>query len=389
MEEKNFDLKKFRELLKKGIGTRTQKEFAAQTGVANVTINRMLNNDELPCPKMSTLETFAANMSNVTLEELLSACGYEAPTIEDIVQRMESDISDFFSFERQGINIFKNVEDITARLTGFLKRRPVTIRQVEHDTAVTAEMEAKGAENACTIEVEWKYVNYHCITTFDMYYLLTASGKTVLIGSNIDEVREVKGRIRNTRVERVKKTASLKEERLLQAIFGEIYDKDGNPYRRLPNIYAGYGFEYNATPEGFIDFLNTHSHTFCDSEENIKLYNRVIAGEDPDEVFAGYGDGRGYGTGAVVSDIMSKETDKEYLFYEKDKHVPDEEQNACIMERERRDIIQEIDNKTQIYLFQCAKELKLPTFGVVYYRTTCIETKSQMYKTDDFWLCEK
>ena len=390
MSENNFNLKKFRELLKKGIGSRTQREFAAQTGIANVTINRMLNNENLPCPKVSTLETFAMNMSNVTLNELLSACGYEIPSLEDIVLQMESDISDFFAFESLGTNIFTSLDEIIVKMAGFLKRRSVTITNKKNDIAIPSNMELKGAENTCTIEVEWNYDKVSCTTIFNIFYLMTVSGKIVFIGTDIDEIREGNGKIRNTYIRKTKKKISLEEERLLSAIFGELYDENGNPYKRLPTVYIGYGFEINNVPEGFIDFLNKHSNTFCDSKENIELYNRIISGESPEDVFENYLDiAYGHGIGAVISDIMSKETGKEYIYWEKDENIPEEEQNACVMLRADNDIIKKIDKETLIYLYECAKTLKLPTFGVVYYKTSCRMAKSQVYKTDDFWLNEK
>ena len=66
MKENKFNQKKFRELLKKGIGLRTQKEFAAQAGMSPATINRMLNEDVIARPKIKTLEALTNHMHNVT-----------------------------------------------------------------------------------------------------------------------------------------------------------------------------------------------------------------------------------------------------------------------------------------------------------------------------------
>ena len=84
MKENKFNQKKFRELLKKGIGLRTQKEFAAQAGMSPATINRMLNEDVIARPKIKTLEALTNHMHNVTYSELMDACGYETPGIEVI-----------------------------------------------------------------------------------------------------------------------------------------------------------------------------------------------------------------------------------------------------------------------------------------------------------------
>lgn len=62
------------------------------------TINRMLNEDVIARPKIKTLEALTNHMHNVTYSELMDACGYETPGIEEVVRGLESDISDFFAF---------------------------------------------------------------------------------------------------------------------------------------------------------------------------------------------------------------------------------------------------------------------------------------------------
>ena len=119
MEEKKFNQKKFRELLKKGIGLRTQKEFAVQAGMSPATINRMLNEDVIARPKIKTLETLASHMHNVSYSELMDACGYETPGIEEVVRSLESDISDFFAFS-DGISFFPSMEEMLENKAGQL-----------------------------------------------------------------------------------------------------------------------------------------------------------------------------------------------------------------------------------------------------------------------------
>ena len=45
----------FRSLVKKGIGSRTQKEFAEQAGISRVNLNRVLNAETIARPSKRTL----------------------------------------------------------------------------------------------------------------------------------------------------------------------------------------------------------------------------------------------------------------------------------------------------------------------------------------------
>ncbi|MGN0415964.1 MAG: hypothetical protein ACI4FX_10820 [Agathobacter sp.] len=74
---------------------------------------------------MKTLEVFAAHMPNVSLSELMSACGYEMPGIEDAVAKMESDIEDFLAFGQSDHRL-----DVVADLTALPDTRS---RQVPKD----------------------------------------------------------------------------------------------------------------------------------------------------------------------------------------------------------------------------------------------------------------
>lgn len=379
----HFNQKLFKELLRKGIGTRTQKEFANQTGITPATINRMLNDDTIPCPKVKTLETFASKMSNVTLAELLEACGYDVPTLPDVIRKFESDTADFFAFEHSGLNLFSQLSDVESKLRSFLGRNVMNSDIQVSQNDIPSEMAQKGAEEASTLKLYWVYDNYACCTTFDIYYTLTSKQRVILIGSNIESAIDDEKHIGRTSVKKHRKrtTGPSAEERLLTAIFGPLLENI------LPTTYVGYGFYYEETPSGFVDFLHSHADTFCDSKENIALYQRIVNGENPDEVFVEYYDEDGEtGTGVVVADIMYKETGNKYLFYQKDSYLSPEEQNSCVMLKAENNEARKIPNPVLIYLFECAKTLQLKQFGMVYYRTTCIKENDQCYETDAFWL---
>ena len=176
MKENKFNQKKFRELLKKGIGLRTQKEFAAQAGMSPATINRMLNEDVIARPKIKTLEALTNHMHNVTYSELMDACGYETPGIEEVVRGLESDISDFFAFS-DGISFFPSMEAMFERLHSFVQRDGVQIVRVKEKENtgddIPGNIKEKGAEEETIVSINWRYNNCECQTEFHVYYILT------------------------------------------------------------------------------------------------------------------------------------------------------------------------------------------------------------------------
>lgn len=72
-----FDIKIYRELLRKAIGDRSQREFARVAGLSCYNLNRMLNKDDNGVPTVRSLEKIAeASQGRVTLGQLKAACGY-------------------------------------------------------------------------------------------------------------------------------------------------------------------------------------------------------------------------------------------------------------------------------------------------------------------------
>ena len=390
MSEFEFNQKKFRDLLKKGIGTRTQKEFSAQAGIAQATISRMLNDETIPCPKVKTLETFAKYMNNVTLSELLDACGYEVPVLETVVMRFESDISDFFAFSDETVSVYSDMDDLLEKLKIFLGERVTRFFHFPSKEDIPGDFVKRGAENAEEVEFRWCYDNYRCTTYFRIFYVQTQKGKIFFIGTDIDTERYhgEKGFISNTCIRSPEDV--INKSLLMQAIFGGRYDKHGNPCRCYITVRAGYGFEVAGTPDGFFDFMNVHADTFCCSKENILLYRRMISGEEPEDVFKEYRKGENVsGPLSAIADIMRLESGDEYQFFDKDHELPEDEQNACIMVCAKNNEIKKIDDHMLRYLHECAKLLKIPSLGVVYHRSAYFEDTEQVYQTDNLWFQEK
>lgn len=360
-----------------------------QAGMSPATINRMLNEDVIARPKIKTLETLASHMHNVSYSELMDACGYETPGIEEVVRSLESDISDFFAFS-DGISFFPGMEEMLERLRSFIQRDGVQIVRAngKENTGddIPEDVKEKGAEEKTTVSIEWRYNNFECNTEFHVYYILTKGNKVIIVDNDINKLFEVPAGTKETYIQHtaiVSTKYSPAALRLLESIFGGVLP--GADVEILPATYAGYGFEVKGTPEGFVDFLNLHSGTFCDCEENTQLYRRVVEGEDPEEVFREYGDSAfADGPCRVIADIMEKETEETYMYYTEDDRLPKDMRNACIMNRAEYDFIKPLSNDTKYYLYECARTLKLPTFGVVYYNTAIQKVVCWQYNTETF-----
>ena len=381
MGNKGFNQSEFKRLLKKGIGTRTQKEFADVTGVTPITINRMLNDEKISCPKASTLEIFAKHMSSVTLRQLFDACGYDYPCITDKVREKELDILDFLSATNSNFIAYDNMESFKT----VLGNKYGKVRIAYTDTELTDSVNA--AEYYAIVHIVWSYDIYCCETQFKIFYFKTSKdNKIVIVANDIGiEPDYIKKSSDNTvqnhtviidtkTLTSIKETNHTMEERLLRAIFGEL-DSD-----RVTVTYAGVGFYVDETPAGFIDFLNAHADTFCRTKENSKLYRSALEPKaDVDKIFSDFRDNGGArGPLAVISYIMSKETNKDYMYWDESDESP------CIMYRYPNDIVDDINITELRYLHDCAKTLQIEEFGTVY-TTFSILKEGKTYKTNDVY----
>lgn len=79
------------------------------------------------------------------------------------------------------------------------------------------------------------------------------------------------------------------------------------------HIY-GYGFASDCDEEKLIDFIKAHKDTFCRSDKEKEMYKEMFdhtSGEyDLEDFFSSYSDDQNgnEGSGAVISNIMSRET---------------------------------------------------------------------------------
>lgn len=399
MEENKFDQKQFQKLLRKGIGIRSQKEFAEQTGISPVTINRMLNGEKIARPKMETLTTFARSMSKVSLNELLSACGYPSESIEDKVFSVEEEIKKFIDESKKKFVVFRDLSILQAELQNSIKTENI----VSADDIVAQSGGELGlpTEDIICFDVFWNHDEFLCHTIFRVYCMLTKNDQIIVYSSSLDTPDEAdtafftenRKKIAHTTVTKQDKKVIdgfTPEDRLLHAIFGDI-DAD-----RRPTTLIGCGFYYKGVPEGFREFLNKHADVFCNIKEKSLLYQEfLIPGSDPEDVFKDYRNidendifrktPDGTGVGAVIADIMRTETGKDFFFFSKDSNLPEDAQNECIMFRMDH-YPEQLGSDIIAMLYSYAKELGIPEFGMVYYNTTCVIKENLLFETNKMYL---
>lgn len=362
MGVKNF--KEFRSLLRKGIGTRTQKEFANEVNMAEPTINRMLNAEEISRPRKATLEKIAPQMRGVTLNELLTACGYEKESLKDLIAAVEDSIKNCLELSCN-IRRLQALDTLQWRVREYTKDVGARVYIEEKPDSEVNALDA-GAESTIELTVSWDYEDCVCTCKTEVYYIQSTEEVYYLFGYNME----------HTQVERV--FSDLDAKKILKCIFPNT---EGEMVR---NHIKGFGFYVDGTPKGFIDFLAEHSDVLAKmkmASPNARCLARYLDGDC--EAFNEYAQEEydTCGPCALISDIMTAESELKFRYYEKDVRIPEEEQNACII---CEDNGRGIGDKLTRYLYACAKTLGLKTFGAVVYNTCYCEDSEFVYNTDTF-----
>lgn len=361
------EYKEFRSLLRRGIGTKTQKAFAEEIDISKEHLNRLLNNREISRPSIGLLKKMAAHMQTITERMLLESCGYEIEPIEERAKRCEIQISEglqsLISMEHS--RPWKSIEDAL---------QTIELLHIEENGKLDLDNEeicTEGhhwAEKKLHFSYHWDDGENRCTTGADVFYSRTENGNIIFLDSNVEETKI------QSKIEWEMK------ERLLKAIFGE------NEEKKVITTVFGYGFYYPRTATGFEDFLNQHRGTFCTNRKRSQmLLNIIDDGKDPDDVFSDFEtEIYGAGTGGVVAEILSKETG--IYFYHYHDNIPSDEEcsSPCIMVKDDEVIKSKVSEKELLMtLHQAAKLLQIPEFGHIYY-TYPVFPELEIYDTKTF-----
>lgn len=189
-------VEKYRELVRKAIGSRTQKDFAEIAGLSPYNLNRMLNDPEssLSSPRKSTLQKIAdASEGRVSYAQLMKACGYP---VQEAVTKIHS-----LTKEEQNFELAKRLCDIVSNMfTGAMKYS--SIEQFMETILLSNGWDSvrghvwrnldytgaghKGAERMAHCSMIWRNMKYDCRLDFTLFYCETAGGGVIILDSVFD-----------------------------------------------------------------------------------------------------------------------------------------------------------------------------------------------------------
>lgn len=354
-KETKGEYKEFRDLLRRGIGTKTQKAFADEINISKEYLNRILNNREIPRPSIGLIKKMACHMQSVTERMLLESCGYDVEPIAERAKRCENQIKKglYELTDMEHGRLWRSAEDAvqTVGLHYTEENGEITLGKEETCT----EEGHRWAEKKLPFDYSWSDGENNCNIGAEIYYSRTENGNLIFLDY----------RVRETEIQS-KKAAEIHEveERLLKAIFGMDEEE------KVMTTSFGYGFYYPETTSGFIDFLCRHQGTFCTCKARARMLLSIIDdGMDADQVFEDFETDRyGFGTGGAVAEILSRESGVNFYHYQDILGSNEDCSSACIMVEDEEFAKSEI-NKTKLLLElrDAAELLQIPQFGHIYY----------------------
>ena len=174
------EYKEFRRLLRNGIGDRSQKKFAEETGISKEHLNRMLNNKEINRPTADTLAKIAAAMNTVTLDDLLIACGYDAYDIKSQAIKAAGEIkaalNEILSDPLKG---WKTVNDAVETANMLYTNNLKCKFRIINTKPCEETQEHHWAEAYSILEFKWKEGDYSCKTWAILFYTETKNGRII------------------------------------------------------------------------------------------------------------------------------------------------------------------------------------------------------------------
>lgn len=403
MPKEKKEYKKFRDLLRGGIGSRTQKAFAKEAGISAEHLSRMLNQPLIFQPTLSTLRKLADHMESVSLGDLMEACGYE---LEDA--------------EKRAVRFNREFEDMLERMKGekFPSAKAVAdhLRQMadacEPECRLFTSLETPGFQdgkeqtaNLVLLRAVRKTEDFNFITCAALFLGHIMDGVSVQ-GYEMDspEFREklqdkecfpmppwdkglkvflstfvVREKGQFTSWMSVHEGIS-PENRLMAAIFGGM--------ELLPVTITGFGFYYPNTPSEFLPYLFTHASSFCTDMRKAELYQKIIDGGDAGKLLEEYYDDAVNdveATGMAVAEIMTMESGYEFRYLPTNKMVGDpSREDSCIMTEAYKGPISKAPAGLTIAVYKTAQELEIPEFGECYYLDGIEKRPIPMFKTDEY-----
>lgn len=371
----------FQELLRKGIGTRTQKDFAEETGITKESINRMLNNELIPQPSKTTLRKIANHVSIVSYSEFLASCGYDKVSVEEDIKETENGFMEAVNALKTGI--YQNVSDFLESIDMLFMDKgtfsKISKRKEVEDISSVADYSVQGSYS-------WDSDCNKCILDFTVYFAETQKGKIVVTNVTFNDPAEsffvTSGRAKTIEhaivIENPKRStyvSGAKPDDFISRLFLEDY--------YVSETYIGFGIQYEGIPDNFKEFLLAHASSYCTSKKKKKIFKGITESDNLEETFEELEDDEQCPLcpGDIIADILSKETGKDFEFFY---HTSPQGGADTVMIK--CNSCHEI-NQTPLAIinavYNVAKELNIPEFGTCYHEMRESKAGTQ-YITKDF-----
>lgn len=392
ISETNY--RKFQELLRKGMGSRNQTEFAKVSGISRGNLNRMLNGADIARPSVGVLKKIASCMHSVTLDELLVSCGYEPLDITSAIKKNMFLIKDGLSNCYIAAKL-SSVSDVIDFLNTLYIEDESKFFITKSETNKTKYIPA--AEDYTIIEQHWTVGKYKCITYFAVFYVTTTNGQLIVLGNVTDYYKMTELEIITPKMEEVFKKETFDRDSLTYyEEIPEITEEEKKTSKFLKHILStdgtytetinGCGFYYEKTPKEFFEFLMDNASYFCVTRENSDLYRQATqTDKDIDEIFSEFTYYDEQGTGAAIAFILNRKTGQDFMYYSKDGRC--DESKGCIIcpfTNNKEDYVR-IPSTLLQETFFTARALGIAEFGMVYYTYVVDKHNDQVYKTEDFF----
>jgi transcriptional regulator with XRE-family HTH domain len=382
MAEK-YKFPQFQDLLWTAIGpNRTQAEFATETGITKEHLNRMLNQSEIHRPSITTLTKIAGHAyGGITLNELKVSCGYDVEE-SDEKKSAENPVDRAYKSARTLVNGFQEMASkntIYEDLYGFIDIVNMLYAEESFSYKIGDECECNSdqkaaAENCAIVTVTWNAVGYTGWTDILVYYCVTQKGSVIVTDVSAEEkdlmqhfsnmfsplpndkfydwhLHHVEGLnfVLKTKKENSKAADLATNKKFLARVRDIMKDKNisekeaivvalfGDPDRptRISTV-EGVGFCIDDVPEYvIINFLHNHKDTFCKTEKESEMFEKLTTGTPMSEVFTSYStEARCAGDdhwGVAAVNIMYRETGIRFELWEDSHHMYPYENRSLIM----------------------------------------------------------
>lgn len=341
MTEKR-EYREFRELLRKAMGTQSQKAFAEACGLSPEHMNRLLNNPVISRPSKATLLKILNASGQVDGSELYRSCDYSvedsnmdvwrkrkglpvkkqldltAELIQSKLQAMQKRIGIYSSLEELVHTFLHEIAPVITRVRKVNSRDWMDSGNKYRRRAVCCIGCWQILQDATyTLEVE---------TWFVLFYELLSNGNVILMDSAVDmetlshwgflpepyleqlyeDGEDIKELPSFSTVTRKVKTKPSAEEQLLRTLFGDPDEVSLD----LRYWKTGRGSVWKETPSRFVEYVLENEAYFSVNEEEQELLEEMrdvgALTKELEEELLSYGFGDSHGTPAIALAILNR-----------------------------------------------------------------------------------